>query len=177
DVVRVAVGVLPLRRALPGEEWLKGGRDRCYSDTRRPRTLAIHVDVQLRYVAIVARVRLGDPWHILDRLEHLVRRDLETRLLGTLYVHRDRLTTSAEDRRRVLNCGRDSGNLLELAAKPVLDVLHRRRTMRCGLETDVDRTGVGRAAKSGSDCRVGEFRLRLLSQEFRNLLGLVGRVT
>src|SRR6185437_1848567 len=174
--MRVAVGVLPLRRALPSEQWLKCGCNGCYPDPRGPRALAIHVDIQLRNIAVVAGIRFRDPGDVLDRLEHLVCRDLETRFFRALNIHGYRLSAPAKDGRRVLDGWRDARNLPELAAESVLNILDRSRTMRSGLEANIDGSGVRRAAESGADCCIGELGFRLLPEERGNLFGLVGRV-
>ena len=124
------------------------------AEARAPRLLAVDAHVELRNVALVARVGLGDAGHGAHRLEHRCGGDLEPRRLRSLHVDLDRLAAAAEDARSGPESSggrRESG--AACCAGPSWIVEQRLRRWLFGLQRDVDVAVVRRAAEAAADRR------------------------
>jgi hypothetical protein len=96
--VLVALRVLPLGGRLPGEERLQGAGDRAHAEAGRPRLLAVHPHVELRHVALLARLRLRRAGHRAHHRSTCSATSLRRGGLGALHLDVDRLAAPAEDR-------------------------------------------------------------------------------
>src|SRR5258705_13681839 len=109
-----------------------------------PRILPIDPDVELRDVAVLARVGLRDPRDRLDRLQRPLGGDLQARRLRPLHVDDDRLLSAAEDRRLPHDLRAHAGNRAKLLPEVGLD--GEQRPLVAVLERHEDVSLIGRPA-------------------------------
>src|SRR6185436_5864878 len=109
-----SVFVLPASGACSLKERLQRLRNVLDAQASSPRLLPVDVHVELRDLPVIARVRLRHARHAANGLQHLLRRNLQARRLGTLYEDADGLSHAAEDAARTADGGtyaRDGGQL------------------------------------------------------------------
>ena len=153
---------------------MQRGGHRADAEPRAPCLLAVDAHVELRDVALLARVGLGDPGNRLHRFQGPVRHQLQAAGLRSLHEYLDRLPEAAEDRPLALDRRPDAGNLAQLVSEIALDL--EQRPLVAGLERDEHPPVVRRAAEAATDRQVGEVGLGLPLEEGRDLASLVHRV-
>src|SRR5438046_1615007 len=99
----VPLRILPPRRALAGEERLQGAGDGIDAKPGPPRFLTVDPYVELRNLALVARIRLGDAGHGAHGFQYARGGKLQARDLRTLDVDLDRLTATTKNAHLTLN--------------------------------------------------------------------------
>ena len=150
DVVLVSLRILPRVARCPANSGCSVAPIELNAEAGAPGLLSIDAHVELRNVALVARVGLGDAGDGAHRLEHAGRGDLEARHLRALHVDLDRLAAAAEDARLALNRRANVRDRAQLPAQVVSESSNETASLALRLEAHVDVAVVRRRRRTAA---------------------------